>query len=93
MKNDTNAGLGDFVDLYAVEMRQQPADDFITPSTQRSITMNIDHSSRDRTEFRRQMSLSSGVSKISSLSMFVSFGATVRVGCPRLSPKRSAYTR
>jgi len=34
------------------------------------------------------MSLSSGASEISSLSMFVSFGATVRVGWPRLSPKK-----
>ncbi|MET7427242.1 hypothetical protein [Dactylosporangium sp. NPDC005555] len=44
-------------------------------------------------EFRRQMSLSSGASEISSLSMFASSGATVRVGWPRLSPKKeSAYT-
>ena len=33
--------------------------------------------------------LSSGAGKISSLSMFVSFGATVRVGRPRLSSKGS----
>jgi hypothetical protein len=26
MKNDTSAGIGDFVDLYVVKMRQQPAD-------------------------------------------------------------------
>lgn len=39
-------------------------------------------------ESRRQMSLSSGASEISSLSMFVSFGAAVRGGWPRLSPKK-----
>jgi hypothetical protein len=35
MKHDTTAGFGDFVDFYAVKMRQQLADDLITPSTQR----------------------------------------------------------
>ncbi|WP_170047418.1 hypothetical protein [Couchioplanes caeruleus] len=49
MKNDANAGLGDFIDLYAGKMRQQLADDLIAPSTRRSITEIIDHSSRDRT--------------------------------------------
>jgi hypothetical protein len=39
------------------------------------------------------MSLSSGVSEISSLSMFVSFGVTVRVGWPRLSPKKDPLTQ
>jgi hypothetical protein len=32
MKNDAFAGVGDLVDLYAVKMRQQPADDLITPT-------------------------------------------------------------
>jgi hypothetical protein len=33
MKNNAIAGFGDPVDLYAVKMRQQPADELITPST------------------------------------------------------------
>jgi hypothetical protein len=32
-------------------MRQQPADDLVTPSTQRAIATNIDHPTRDRTPF------------------------------------------
>jgi hypothetical protein len=45
-------------------------------------------------EFRRHMSPSSGASKISSLSMFVSFGATVRgrLAAP-VAEEESAYTR
>ena len=31
MQNDTSDGIGDFVDLYAIKMRQQPADDLVTP--------------------------------------------------------------
>jgi hypothetical protein len=32
MKNDTIVGFDDLADLHAVKMRQQPADDLITPS-------------------------------------------------------------
>jgi hypothetical protein len=76
MKNDTNAGTCDLVDLYAVKMRQQPADDLITPSTQRSTTMNIDHSSRDRTDFRHQLFASSGAAQFGPNSTFSSFSTT-----------------
>lgn len=52
-KDDAIVGFGDLVDHYAVKMRQEPADDLITPITQRSIMVDIDHSSRDRTPFPR----------------------------------------
>jgi hypothetical protein len=32
MKNDAITDFGDLADRYAVKMRQQPADDLITPS-------------------------------------------------------------
>jgi hypothetical protein len=45
MKNDTIASFDDLVDLYAVKVRQQSADDLITPVIQRSIMLKIKRSS------------------------------------------------
>ena len=49
--NNASTGSRDFADLYVIKVRQQPANELITPSTQRWIMMNIDHSLRDRTPF------------------------------------------